>query len=520
MNLEQWEQSVLKNYLRNHHLAESEKELIFNFIKNHSGIKLDRCAVPQVLVKAQSWSKREEKRQQELKESGATEEVYVFPTGLRFVRLLDQAAKVWEGKHMRHCVGGEDYQNHNGIFSLRDRDNVPHVTLELNGKWVEQINGKCNREIAPKYEKYLIKFLQDQKLSLYSTELSERFNYIELSDEEAFFRRNCFETPKEYISETVMFGPRSMEAETVKAGSILADFIKNYPGYAKVYREELSFSQLFKFYMHKGNLEEQRRMLNSVQRMSVSFLTWMIKKAVKTGKHESIDLLISFLPKGIETESIVDAIIESKNLQLLEKILTMNSSEAEMNYFLKRVLTTSVYYWREDVFDWVLTKKEIPVQVSHVLDALRNENRDDLSFFKKILELYLKNAPDAMERMDRIIISSLRYPQHFEILKEYDLHLTTDENKQRSYLMKSLSLADFEKIKFFTSIGYKLDFELDSYLTVAVKKANLELVKFLVSLGAKVSKHDFASLSEASRRGNKEILDYLIQQLVKEHNVV
>jgi len=55
---------------------------------------------------------------------------------------------------MKHCASS--YVNHEGIYSLRDSQDIPHCTFEVDVSCVQQIKGKANGKISPKYIKYVL----------------------------------------------------------------------------------------------------------------------------------------------------------------------------------------------------------------------------------------------------------------------------------------------------------------------------------------------------------------------------
>jgi hypothetical protein len=80
---------------------------------------------------------------------------------MRWVKLLTEKAFKFEGDSMGHCVGGYN-PNKSGlsIISLYDEDNLPHVTLEIQGKNIKQIKGKQNAAPIEKYLEACIKFVR------------------------------------------------------------------------------------------------------------------------------------------------------------------------------------------------------------------------------------------------------------------------------------------------------------------------------------------------------------------------
>ena len=95
---------------------------------------------------------------------GRIETLYKFDDGYKIVTCLDAQALKREGKIMQHCVGDEG-QNYNEdvaegslqIWSLRDKNNEPHCTVEysVRNKRIKQIKGKQNKGVVAKYTPYL-----------------------------------------------------------------------------------------------------------------------------------------------------------------------------------------------------------------------------------------------------------------------------------------------------------------------------------------------------------------------------
>lgn len=91
------------------------------------------------------------------------------PQGMWF-ELMSQDCLSREGKLMGHCVGGGGYKvGPNGsvrIFSLRDANNQPHITIEVSRDdgLIQQIKGKENKAPIAKYVAPLLAFLNHTKL--------------------------------------------------------------------------------------------------------------------------------------------------------------------------------------------------------------------------------------------------------------------------------------------------------------------------------------------------------------------
>jgi hypothetical protein len=87
--------------------------------------------------------------------------VYTFDDWMRFVKLLTKIAYENESANMRHCIKTY-WGNPNIVYSLRDKKNLPHATMDISFEWnkVNAIQGKGNNTVDWKYERYNIEFVQ------------------------------------------------------------------------------------------------------------------------------------------------------------------------------------------------------------------------------------------------------------------------------------------------------------------------------------------------------------------------
>lgn len=94
----------------------------------------------------------------------------LFKSGnLAWFELLTEKALRRESSYMGHCVGNERYgyflNVQSGglkIWSLRDRKQEPHITIEFRTatRTVQQMKGKANQAVAATYRPHLIEFLK------------------------------------------------------------------------------------------------------------------------------------------------------------------------------------------------------------------------------------------------------------------------------------------------------------------------------------------------------------------------
>ena len=81
--------------------------------------------------------------------------------GWRWVRVTSPEGLDYEGNAMGHCVGSGNYDTGVTIISLRDKDNMPHCTIEWdeNSRIVEQVQGRANSPVVEKYHRSVASFV-------------------------------------------------------------------------------------------------------------------------------------------------------------------------------------------------------------------------------------------------------------------------------------------------------------------------------------------------------------------------
>lgn len=104
--------------------------------------------------------------------------VKTYEHGFHWVKLVSTLQFEREGKLMKHCVGNGTYFNRwrqtreAEYYSLRDRHNKPHATMEVlfDGSHpivrkglVNQCKGNSNHKPAGEYQRYIRRFIDDMK---------------------------------------------------------------------------------------------------------------------------------------------------------------------------------------------------------------------------------------------------------------------------------------------------------------------------------------------------------------------
>jgi hypothetical protein len=134
-------------------------------------VDFQRVSYPDMLSKNQAWHDRlkAEMKKNANKEfdEDRIEEYRSYLDGFKWVKVIGPKSLEREGKIMGHCVGSyaEQVKEENVfIYSLRDEDNRPHVTVEVTKKLeVRQVKGKANDTVVQRYVPYVEDFLMNRE---------------------------------------------------------------------------------------------------------------------------------------------------------------------------------------------------------------------------------------------------------------------------------------------------------------------------------------------------------------------
>lgn len=158
-----WINTVLKNYLKKNPENQGEIEHILDYLQSEDApTRLKKMSYIQAKSNTEKWMNKLKKKGNNIVELDEDVKPLIkWKDGMRLVQLVGENAFKREGFLMSHCVAS--YTNKQGVkvYSLRDKNNNPHCTIEVVGdKNVNQIKGKGNGPIHPKYIKYIIKVLK------------------------------------------------------------------------------------------------------------------------------------------------------------------------------------------------------------------------------------------------------------------------------------------------------------------------------------------------------------------------
>ena len=160
----------VKNVLSKQEIPLEEAEHIVDFLVSEEGPKrVSRMSFEDAKKATDAWNENLRKKGSEIQEQeGDTEVVLDFGDGFKVVKLIGKNAFEREGYLMRHCVASYADRTDTEVFSLRDEKNIPHCTMEKD----QQIKGKGNGDISPKYVDYVVKFLEHIGMTVGDSEMN------------------------------------------------------------------------------------------------------------------------------------------------------------------------------------------------------------------------------------------------------------------------------------------------------------------------------------------------------------
>ena len=173
-------------------MIQQEWSEIFDWAEQNQ-IDIMKVSLEEAKQQSEKW--HEELAQKEKDESlkyKTHESVYKFPDGWEIVKLSPSDCSV-EGDLMGHCVGGYSKrveQGYTQIYSLRDKKNEPHATIEMTipespkeiDYWKIKNPSKNIEEDTPKYEEIKIQQIQgkgnQEPIDEYKEYIKQWFNSL------------------------------------------------------------------------------------------------------------------------------------------------------------------------------------------------------------------------------------------------------------------------------------------------------------------------------------------------------
>ena len=186
-----WLKTTFKNYSEKNPVPTEEIEHILDYFVSESP-KISKMSYEEAKNNTEKWNKTLQKKGEHIKETPEDIEIILdFKDGFKMVKLIGKNAFKREGFLMRHCAGSY-FDKTDELYSLRDEDNLPHATLS---KSSQQIKGKGNGDIHPKYINYVVQFLEYLKIPVRDEEMKHlgylNFDKVktDLHPDTKFFRK-------------------------------------------------------------------------------------------------------------------------------------------------------------------------------------------------------------------------------------------------------------------------------------------------------------------------------------------
>jgi hypothetical protein len=148
-------------------ITTEEGEHVIDYLVSENP-KLTTASYKDIKHNADKWMKKQIKKGEHIKETAEdTKLVLDFKDGFKVVQLIGENAYKREGYLMGHCVAGY-FNKPVKVYSLRDENNMPHCTMEQD----QQIKGKGNGDVHPKYIDYIVKFLEHIGMTVGDSEMA------------------------------------------------------------------------------------------------------------------------------------------------------------------------------------------------------------------------------------------------------------------------------------------------------------------------------------------------------------
>jgi len=152
---------------------------VIDYFRANPDLNISRISVPEAIRQSERWTEELNKKASDKEDKTGLEEVRKYPDGFRWVKVTSAQSLDREGKLMKHCVGTYCDQVSSGsttIYSLRDKKNEPHCTVEVRGSAVNQIKGKANGPVDDKYIKYVQDFVMKPVSGKQYTNINDLYN--------------------------------------------------------------------------------------------------------------------------------------------------------------------------------------------------------------------------------------------------------------------------------------------------------------------------------------------------------
>ena len=361
---------AIENFYQKHK-HRYEIDHVIDFLKskyNHK--KSINFSYEEALRKTSEWTDSLNKKNKKLKESGKVKIIHKFSKGFNLVRLLDPTSRKWEGLHMGHCVASDCYNNHDGLYSLRDKNNIPKCTIEIYEERVKQIKGKGNGSVSPKYVDMIIKSLSILNAEIETYDLGNLGYYPLPEILEAY---NLFKNIKIKIfdSKKYMYGGNEI---------CLDESV-----FKKLKRDNIDFNLIDIFSKSGQGIEYVKKYDFSTKPLFL--IQRFIERSVYNGHSEIFNHLIKGFNlrthKMFYAQMLATALHSNHNI-IVKSLINKEESLIKMIAFPDDITSIAGRKGRYSILDSLAKDYKIKPSIACLKEIIRTDNVD---IFKKYLKL-------------------------------------------------------------------------------------------------------------------------------------
>ena len=139
---------------------EHDAVLVIQYFQSGDAPKrYDAMKFPVALARAKTWRKNVDRRVLDEKDPSVVEVVAKYGNNMTWVKLLEPDAYDREGEHMHNCLDRRYFLYGSLLYSLRDENNKPHASIEMDNKEFNQIKGYNNGPIEDRYTDICLDFI-------------------------------------------------------------------------------------------------------------------------------------------------------------------------------------------------------------------------------------------------------------------------------------------------------------------------------------------------------------------------
>lgn len=179
-----WIEKRLDKNLQYRNFSASEIEHAIHWLNQYKNKdQIHKFSIDKVINSSKKWTEKLIKKGEKAVELETDiEKIADLSQSMILVKLIGESAFRREGSKMQHCVASY-YDSDSDIYSVRDRYNNPHCTIEIKDGDIVQIKGKQNRFVITEYVPVVLEALEKLGVGDKLDTDSDKLGLIEINDE-------------------------------------------------------------------------------------------------------------------------------------------------------------------------------------------------------------------------------------------------------------------------------------------------------------------------------------------------